>query len=885
MNNFFTICSVFYSILLTILYFKKPRVVTLETKIYSWLVLFNLLTTVVATSCYYTIMYREYIPILNFIISKTLIVLYFVWTTMFTVYVYIISSKKEINLSSIKEKEKIGSLVLLIYNIAIIGLIYILPLYYPDDNIIYSYGPSANIVYIICGIYMFFWAIRLIYNYKNLKNKKNLPVIIFMLFMLVSMIVQKLIPGLLLITATETFVTFLMYFTIENPDVKMINSLNLAKDTAEKANRAKSDFLSSMSHEIRTPLNAIVGFSECIINADSLEEAKENASDIVSASKTLLEIVNGILDISKIEAGKLELVESDYSSKKLFNDVIKLIQARIGDKPLEFKVSIAEDLPPVLYGDQMNVKKILINLLTNAVKYTDQGFVSLDVKCVQTDNVCRLIISVKDSGRGIKQEDIGKLFTKFQRVDEDRNTTVEGTGLGLAITKQLVDMMNGKILVNSVYNEGSEFKVAIDQRLSKEKIEEEKEEVDEFNLDLTNKKILIVDDNKLNLKVAQKLLVKYNPIITTAESGMECLNLINSGHRYDLILLDDMMPKMRGTEVLMRLKKIENFNTPVIALTANAINGMKEQYLKDGFDDYLAKPIEKPELYRILRKYITSDKVVNEESPKEAQNTVSQNTILQNEIKEIGISFKDYSDKKVLIVDDNKVNITIAINFLKPYNFIIESCLSGMECLNLINSGKTYDLMFVDIMMPEMDGVELLNKLKLFPNFKTPVIALTADAVEGAKEKYLSCGFDGYIAKPIDKNELNNLINKFLNTNTTKRNIDYLKENEVDIDKSLELLGDINTYNDLVKEFIGTIKDKINDLNRYKNQNDLANYAILVHSLKSDSRYLGFNRLADIALQHELKSKENDITYIQNNFNLLLNEVKKIIDIMNQYMN
>ena len=208
-----------------------------------------------------------------------------------------------------------------------------------------------------------------------------------------------------------------------------------------------------------------------------------------------------------------------------------------------------------------------------------------------------------------------------------------------------------------------------------------------------------------------------------------------------------------------------------------------------------------------------------------------------------------------------------------------------MECLNLINSGKTYDLMFVDIMMPEMDGVALLNKLKLFPNFKTPVIALTADAVEGAKEKYLSCGFDGYIAKPIDKNELNNLINKFLNTNTNKRNVDYLKANEVDIDKSLELLGDINTYNDLVKEFIRTIKDKINDLNRYKNQNDLANYAILVHSLKSDSRYLGFNRLADIALQHELKSKENDITYIQNNFNLLLNEVKKIIDIMNQYMN
>ena len=874
MNNFFTICSVFYSVLLTILYFKKPRVITLETKIYSRLVLFNLLTTIIATSCYYTIMYRDYIPILNFIISKTLIVLYFVWTTMFTVYVYIISSKKEINLLSIKGQEKVGRLILLIYNIVIISLIYILPLYYPDSNVVYSYGPSANIVYIICGIYMFFWAIRLIYNYKNLKSKKNLPVIIFMIFMLISMVVQKLIPGLLLITATETFVTFLMYFTIENPDVKMINSLNLAKDTAEKANRAKSDFLSSMSHEIRTPLNAIVGFSECIINADSLEEAKENAGDIVSASKTLLEIVNGILDISKIEAGKLELVESDYSSKKLFNDVIKLIQARIGDKPLEFKVSIAEDLPPVLYGDHTNVKKIIINLLTNAVKYTDQGFISLDVKCVKTDNVCRLIISIKDSGRGIKEEDLGKLFAKFQRVDEDRNATIEGTGLGLAITKQLVEMMNGKIIVNSVYNEGSEFKVAIDQRLSLAKLEPEKEEVDDFNLDLTNKRILIVDDNKLNLKVAKKILVKYNPIIDTAESGIECLNLIGSGHKYDLILLDDMMPKMRGKEVLMQLRKISGFNTPTIVLTANAINGMKEQYLKDGFDDYLSKPIEKPELYRILRKYIVSD--IDE---------ISQEQILQNEIKETDISVNDYHNKKVLIVDDNKVNITIAINFLKPYNFIIESCLSGMECLNLINSGKKYDLIFADIMMPEMDGVELLGKLKQIPNFNTKVVALTADAVDGAKEKYLNCGFDGYVAKPIDKTELKEVINKSLSTNITKGNIEYLKANNVDIDKSLELLGDINTYNDLLKEFMETIKDKINNLNNYKNQNDLANYAILVHSLKSDSRYLGFNKLADIALQQELKSKDNDVTYIHNNFNLLLNEVKEVITIINKYMN
>lgn len=867
-------CSLIYLIMTTFVYCSRQRLKSREIKLYNYLIISSFIGIFLELSCIFIVPYKESYPILNEIVNRAFLLYILVWVSLFTLYVFTISFYNDNKATKFVKKhlKKFKILELLVFIIFAVLLI-VLPLnYYYDGQFVYSYGAATSFLYFVNTFLIVVWIACLLINVHVINYKKFIPMFTFIFTALLNLLVREINPGILLITVSQTFITIMMYFTIENPDIKMINYLNLAKDTAEKANRAKSDFLSSMSHEIRTPLNAIVGFSECIINADSLEEAKENASDVVSASKTLLEIVNGILDISKIEAGKLELVESDYSSEKLFNDVVRLIRSRIGNKPLDFKVNIAEDLPPVLYGDHMNVKKIIINLLTNAVKYTDHGFISLDVKCVKNNDICRLIISVKDSGRGIKQEDIGKLFNKFQRVDEDRNTTIEGTGLGLAITKQLVEMMNGKIVVNSVYNEGSEFKVAIDQRLSLAKIEVEKEETDDFNLDLTNKKILIVDDNKLNLKVAQKLLVKYNPIIATAESGAECLNLINSGNKYDLILLDDMMPKMRGTEVLAKLKEIPNFNTPTIVLTANAINGMKEQYLKDGFDDYLAKPIEKPELYRILRKYINID---NSPSP----------VLPVSETKENNDNLKSYPNKRVLIVDDNKVNIMIAINFLKPYNFIIETCLSGMECLNLINSGKKYDLIFADIMMPEMDGVELLNKLKQIPNFNTKVVALTADAIDGAKEKYLNSGFDGYISKPIDKNVLNNVIDNVLSTNSFKGNVEYLKANNVDIDKSLELLGDINTYNDLLKEFMGTIKDKINNLNNYKNQNDLANYAILVHSLKSDSRYLGFNKLADIALQQELKSKDNDVTYIHNNFNLLLNEVKEVVNIINKYLN
>ena len=857
----FIISGLCVSILINLIYFTKKRVKNFETTLYGYLIIVNLLGLLLELSCTIVYFIDKSPTVLRDVLVKTYMVFLVGWAILFMYYVLIIScdTYKNFRVTLIK----ITTSLFLVACI-VIG---ILPIeHIKDGNAIYASGLAVDMTYVFTGVILTVMLLVMVTHYKKLKNKKYLPLFSFIVLGAIVSMIQFTNPELLMVTALELYIMLMMYFTIENPDVKMINYLNLAKDTAEKANRAKSDFLSSMSHEIRTPLNAIVGFSECILNADNLEEAKENASDVVSASKTLLEIVNGILDISKIEAGKLELVETDYSTKKVFNDVVKLIQARIGDKSLEFKVSIAEDLPLVLYGDQMNVKKILINLLTNAVKYTEQGFISLDVKCVKNNDVCRLIISVKDTGRGIKQENIDKLFTKFQRVDEDRNTTIEGTGLGLAITKQLVEMMNGKIVVNSTYGEGSEFKVAIDQRLSLAKIEEEKEE-DDFNLDLTGKKILVVDDNKLNLKVAQKLLVKYNPTVITAESGFECLNLINSGNTYDLILLDDMMPKMRGSETLIRLKQLPNFNIPVVVLTANAINGMKEQYIKDGFNDYLAKPIEKPELYRVLRKY------------------------LGNDMQEITIDNQNKHNKKVLLVDDNKLNITVATNFLKPYDFDIESCLSGIECLNLINQGKIYDLMFIDIMMPNMDGVELLHKLKQLPNFKTKCVALTADAVEGAKEKYLSSGFDAYLSKPIDKTLLNDIINNLLEENNSltqsnkSDNIDYLKQNNIDIDKSLELLGDINTYNDLLKEFMATIKDKVNNLYRYKNNNDLANYAILVHSLKSDSRYLGFTKLADIALQHELKSKENDLTYLNNNFNLLFNEVKEVVNIISKYLN
>ena len=589
----FSVVSLFYSILLTIIFFSKERLITLENKVYSWAIIANLIGIILAISSYFLILRVDELPIINIIIAKGYLIYLLSYISILTLYVLLISSNKpkEEKNNYFDKCFNIVFILLLIFSFIII----VLPIYfYHKGNVVYTYGPSANVVYLISLIYIFVWIIFMLRQYQHLKSKKYLPLFSFISIGTVVMIIQKLNPGLLLMTAMETFVTFLMYFTIENPDIKMIDELTKAKTLVEKNNNDKSIFIFNTTQQIRNPLNMIEQKTEQILDYNLEEEVKEKVLDIRTCEQRISYILRGVMDVSTIDAKNIKIVNNQYKIGNILTEIKIRAKKEAEKKGLEFRTSIDEGMPEELYGDSIRLKQIINGIVSNAIKYTEKGFVELDVNSIVSFDICRLIISVKDSGIGVNADKINKLFQSKEDIEIDK---VEESDITLEVAKKMINLIGGTITVRSERGRGSEFTIIVDQKIKTEE-NKIKDIVDEYKNLNNKKKIMIVTDNEKDKEIYNRLFSK-NVILEIAENGEICLNKIRSGENYDLILINEKLKKLDAYQIINKLKKLKIQNNKVIILTDNKDKeknlitagylALSKDYIKDKFMEKINK--------------------------------------------------------------------------------------------------------------------------------------------------------------------------------------------------------------------------------------------------------------------------------------------------------
>lgn len=632
-----------YIFIISVLYFSKKKVMDKENIYLSILLVLTQICTILEF-LNYTVISKDTITTLGLIIHNIFDTFLIIWTTIFSIYYLGIVSPKEDKGNN--QKKIIIQTVSVVCYILVIAVIFVFIPTKFVNGLILPYDSSARIILIdvIVSFYLIYLDINVFLNKKN-DIRKLTPLIVFEFLFFIGALLRKTVisPEFIVVSQVLSIIVVIMTNTIENQDLKIITELSAAKQETEKATRAKADFLSSMSHEIRTPLNAIVGLSELISERDDINDSvREDLKDISYASQTLLEIVGNILDINKIESNKMEIQNMNYFPTEIVTELLKMNKVRVGDKNIQLKSNISSDVPYELVGDKIHIKQIINNLLSNAIKYTDEGSVEINLFAKNEGFVSRLIIQVKDTGKGIKTSDYNKLFNKFERLDTEINSTIEGSGLGLAITKRLVQLLNGSIRVKSTYGVGSIFEVEIPQTISmminpkQVEMEYRIEQIESGDIEASVaalKQVLLCDDSQINLRIASSHLKGESVQIDTCISGRECIEAAKRKN-YDIIFLDLKMPNMDGFKTLDELKKIRGFKTPVIAFTA-VEEDVESTCLNAGFSGFLIKPFSKEQIVNKLNEIVWNYKEI-------------RNNVKQEVIEKVDEGIPDKVDEKLV---------------------------------------------------------------------------------------------------------------------------------------------------------------------------------------------------------------------------------------------
>ena len=594
---YFLIEAIVYSMLLMIVYFRKKVFKSKENKVYSILVVVSFFELIVELILDFVgPMYKE-IPNVSYFVARLFSFGVELWITILLCYVLFVCL-------SIKKKERY---IPVVRNIAIVLMIifttlnFILPLNFKYDGYIaYTYGPSVNIIYLSAFLYSFIGIIALIRNIKNIKDKRFFPILIFLIVGGIASYIQYMNPGLLLATPIHAFITFLMYFTIENPDVKMIEEYHKAKEISDNANEDKTMFLYNMTNDIRLITKDINYNTDAAINEMSNKKLdKDLVNDYLRAIKEntarFTTMTNEILDVDSIDSASIKVYDDKYNIKLLLKKIVTLYSDECSKKGLTFRSDIASDLPEYLYGDNLGLKNVLTSILDNSIKYTKEGYIELNVNTIIKNNIARLIITIEDSGLGISPDEMDSIFYK-------RKEEIDGSNMksNLFTARKLITLMGGTIIPSSNYGNGTTMKIVLDQKI----VEEANEKYNKYESFYDEKKILLVDDNISTEKIISKLIRDTNIKLDYVSLGKEALDKIRGKEKYDLILLDEVMDPLDGVTVMKKFKDIRNFKTNVILLTRNNEYEYNEEYLKYGFSGYLLKPISKDKLFEIIDKYL-----------------------------------------------------------------------------------------------------------------------------------------------------------------------------------------------------------------------------------------------------------------------------------------
>ena len=616
-NLSLTICSIGFLIVLMMVYFSKPKEKTSRSLMFT-LLLYIGLATGIAQIIHVALLEFTKLEIISHIFWRLHCGTYLLWWFCYYIYITVvirrIKSEKLIDTFKSTTQSKVITILSLIGFVAFLvfprmkGLDGYLAttegLNFMPTIIMYA----CVIVFVIIFILM---ALNLIMNRNSVTKNEKISFVLTAIITAMCIAGQIFIPHIALLPIGAVMVLYFIYYALENPDLEMIEGLDNAKGDIEKSNKTKTDFLSNMTTEIKSPMSLIMSLCDELTNMSQFDEkvVREDIQQIRTSGNNLLDIVNNILDISKIESGRTILQERDYKINDVITDVINISKSKIGAKQVKLVVNIDQNTSAVLHGDSAKLYQALLNVTTNAVKFTDVGRITITLTSTKSLGIEHLLFKVTDTGTGIKPEDQGKIFQKFNRLDNATEGEIEGSGLGLAITKQYVELLGGKIWFDSQYRVGTTFYIDVPQKIVDstpigQALQAAANAQEVEKLDCSAYTALIVDDNLLNIKVAKRLLEAYKFNVDSVTSGKDCVYKVKEGTHFDVIFMDHMMPEMDGIETLHVLKQLDGYKLPpIVALTANAIAGMKEMYLSEGFDEYLSKPINTHELDRIVNKF------------------------------------------------------------------------------------------------------------------------------------------------------------------------------------------------------------------------------------------------------------------------------------------